>query len=119
MGIHSTTLLLIRRSSAASRPPATDRYLPVYVLEHALPRADRRPGRPDERDQPGRRGDGGYYARKVLHTSGKNRCFDQVEVEIWLDDKKQLVRHEVQGGQWLTAEEYADESRPASRSASN
>ena len=47
--------------------------------------------------------------RKVLHTSGKNRCFDQVEVEIWLNTKKQIVRQEVHGGQWLTAEEYEAE----------
>jgi hypothetical protein len=32
-----------------------------------------------------------------------------VEVQIWLDGKKQILRHEVQGGRWLTAEEYAAE----------
>ena len=53
--------------------------------------------------------EGGYYVRKGLHTSGKNRCFDQVEVELWLNAKKQIVRHEVQGGQWLTADEYEAE----------
>jgi hypothetical protein len=51
----------------------------------------------------------GYYVRKVLHTSGRNRCFAQVEVQLWLDDKKQVTRYEVQGGRWLTAEEYAAE----------
>ena len=44
--------------------------------------------------------------RKVLHTSGKDRCFGEVEFEIWLDSKKQLVRHEVHGGRWLTVDEY-------------
>ncbi len=50
-----------------------------------------------------------YYGRKVLHTSGENRCFDQVEVLLWLDRNKQLVRHEVQGGQWLDAATYETE----------
>ena len=40
---------------------------------------------------------GGYYVRKVLHTSGKGRCFGEVEVELWLDSKKRVVRHEVHG----------------------
>jgi hypothetical protein len=47
-----------------------------------------------------------YYCRKVLHTSGKNRCFAEVEVQLWFDKNKQIVRHEVQGGRWLTREEY-------------
>ena len=50
--------------------------------------------------------EGGYYVRKVLHTSGKSRCFGQVEVELWLDSKKKLQRTEVQGGRWLTVDEY-------------
>jgi hypothetical protein len=56
-----------------------------------------------------RKKDAGYYVRKVLHTSGASRCFGQVEVQVWLDGKKQITRHEVQGGRWLTAEEYAAE----------
>lgn len=47
-----------------------------------------------------------YYARKVFRTSGQNRCFDQVEVELWFDQNKKLAEHQVQGGQWLNAEEY-------------
>jgi hypothetical protein len=53
--------------------------------------------------------------RKVLHTSGASRCFGQVEVQVWLDGKKQITRHEVQGGRWLTAEEYAAEIERARR----
>ena len=30
-------------------------------------------------------------------------------MQLWLDSKKQVTRHEVQGGSWLTAEEYAAE----------
>lgn len=50
-----------------------------------------------------------YYVRKVLHTSGENRCFDQVEVEIWFDKNKQIAAQEVTGGRWLTEEEYQQE----------
>jgi hypothetical protein len=53
--------------------------------------------------------EGAYFTRKVLHTSGENRCFDQVEVQIWFDRNKQVVQHEVHGGRWLTAEEYEAE----------
>ena len=53
--------------------------------------------------------DNAYYTRKVLQGSGKNRCFTQVEVEIWFDRNKKVARHEVSGGRWLTAEEYEDE----------
>ena len=48
-----------------------------------------------------------FYCRKVLHTSGKHRCFSQMEVQVWFDSKKNLVRHQVSGGKWLSAEEYA------------
>ena len=47
-----------------------------------------------------------YFVRKVLHSSGRNRCFDQVEVQLWFDANKQVVVHEVAGGRWLTEEEY-------------
>ena len=53
--------------------------------------------------------DNEYYTRKVLQGSGKNRCFTQVEVEIWFDRNKNVSRHEVNGGRWLTAEEYEEE----------
>lgn len=54
-------------------------------------------------------GDTAYYTRKVLHTTGERRCFDQVEVELYFDRNKKILRHEVSGGRWLTGEEYADE----------
>ena len=51
-----------------------------------------------------------YYTRKVIHTSGERRCFDQVEVDLWFDRNKQLAHYEVgASGRWLTAEEYAEE----------
>lgn len=53
--------------------------------------------------------DSTYYGRKVLHTSGERRCFDQVEVLLWFDRNKQLLRQEVWGGRWLEADEYERE----------
>lgn len=53
--------------------------------------------------------DNEYYTRKVLQGSGKNRCFTQVEVEIWFDRNKKVSRYEVNGGRWLTEEEYEEE----------
>jgi hypothetical protein len=52
---------------------------------------------------------GAYYARKVFRTSGHNRCFDQVEVELWFNQGKAVVEHQVTGGRWLEPEEYEQE----------
>lgn len=88
-------------------PAGSDRYLPLYVLDHRC----REPicGQIDLLNELSLAEEGGYYVRKVLHTAGKRRCFGQVEVQLWFDGKKQIVRHELQGGRWLTAEEYAAE----------
>lgn len=98
-------------------PGGGDRYLPIYVIDHRC----REPiaGQVDLlnelslADEEG----GGYYVRKVLHTSGEGRCFGQVEVQLWLDGKKQVTNHEVQGGRWLSAEEYAGEMGRRAREA--
>ena len=50
-----------------------------------------------------------YYTRKVIQSTGKKRCFAQVEVELWFDSGRKLLRHAVSGGRWLTAEEYEAE----------
>ena len=50
--------------------------------------------------------DATYYTRKVIQSSGANRCFSQVEVELWFDASRNLSRHEVHGGKWLTEDEY-------------
>ena len=50
-----------------------------------------------------------FYTRKVLHTSGEKRCFDQVEVHLWFDRNKRVARHEVDGGHWLEEDEYEAE----------
>ncbi len=88
-------------------PSGSDRYLPLYVIDHRC--HEPISGQVDMLNELSLAEEGGYYVRKVLHTSGKSRCFGQVEVQLWLDSKKQITRHEVQGGRWLTAEEFAAE----------
>ena len=51
-------------------------------------------------------GDYAFYTRKVLHTTGERRCFDQVEVNLYFDQNKKLAHYEVAGGSWLTEAEY-------------
>ncbi|MBX3012186.1 MAG: hypothetical protein KF832_11800 [Caldilineaceae bacterium] len=84
----------------------SNRYFPIYVLS----RRCREPltGQVDllnelsldENDE------NTFYTRKVLHTTGRTRCFDQVEVLIWFSKDKRLLRQEVWGGEWLDAEAY-------------
>ena len=54
-------------------------------------------------------GDASYYTRKVIQGTGRNRCFGQVEVELWFNSQRVLLRHAVSGGRWLTEEEYEAE----------
>ena len=89
-------------------PGGSDRYIPIYVYSNRC----REPiaAQIDIMNEISLNDDNkGYFVRKVLHTSGKNRCFGQVEIEVWLDSGKKIERHEVQGGRWLTQEEYAVE----------
>ena len=90
-------------------PSGSNRYLPVYVLSHRCHEAVA--GQIDLMNEVSLddEGKGGYYVRKVLHTSGRGRCFAEVEIEVWLDSGKRIVRQEVHGGRWLTADEYAVE----------
>lgn len=53
--------------------------------------------------------DAALYTRKVIQGTGKNRCFAQVEVELWFNSQRSLLRHAVSGGRWLTEEEYETE----------
>ena len=84
------------------------RFLTVYVLTNRC----REPiaVRVDLHNEVSRiEGDDGYYVRKVIQTSGAKRCFDQVEVELWLDKNQRVTNREVQGGRWLEEEEYVAE----------
>lgn len=86
---------------------SSNRYFPIHVLS----RRCREPltGQVDLLNELSltEEDDGAYYTRKVLHTSGRTRCFDQVEVLLWFDKNKQLLRQEVWGGEWLEVEAYA------------
>jgi len=85
---------------------SNNRYFPIHVLS----RRCREPlaGQVDLLNELSltEEDDSTYYTRKVLHTSGRTRCFDQVEVLLWFDKSKQLLRQEVWGGEWLEAEAY-------------
>jgi hypothetical protein len=87
--------------------PTSNRFFPIYVLSRRCnePIA----GQLDLLNELSLDEDDAYYGRKVLHTTGERRCFDQVEVLLWFDRSKQLLRHEVQGGRWLEADEYEAE----------
>jgi len=89
-------------------PGGSDRYIPIYVYsnrcrELIVAQIDIMNEVSLDEDNKG------YFVRKVLHTSGKDRCFGQVEIEVWLDHNKEIVRQAVQGGRWLTAAEYQAE----------
>lgn len=85
------------------------RTLPIYVFSHRC----REPIMAEidlvntlSRDE---ENDNEFYTRKLLQGSGQNRCFTQVEVQIWFDRGKRVSRYEVDGGRWLTQEEYEEE----------
>jgi hypothetical protein len=90
-------------------PSGSDRYLAIYALSHRCNEAVA--GQVDLMNEVSLDDEnpGSYYVRKVVHTSGKGRCFGEVEFEIWLDSKKHLVRQEVHGGRWLSVDEYEAE----------
>ena len=86
-----------------------NRTLPIYVFSHRC----REPIMAEidlvntlSRDE---ENDNEFYTRKLLQGSGQNRCFTQVEVQIWFDRSKRVSRYEVDGGRWLTHEEYEEE----------
>ena len=50
--------------------------------------------------------EGGYLARKILVGTGKNRCFERVEVILHFDERKNLIDREISGGVFITAEAF-------------
>jgi hypothetical protein len=96
--------------TGGGRTGSDERMLSIYLLsrrcnEPLIGQIDRL----NELSQSEEDADGAYYARKVFRTSGRQRCFDQVEVELWFDTNKRVIRHEVTGGRWLEAAEYEQE----------
>jgi hypothetical protein len=48
--------------------------------------------------------DNTYYCRKVM--IGGNRCYKPIEVEFTFDSSKKLINRQINGGQFVTEEEY-------------
>jgi len=53
-----------------------------------------------------------YYTRKVVLGSGDNRCFQQIEVELFFDANRRLVSRYVTGGDFITRDEFYAEEEP-------
>lgn len=45
-----------------------------------------------------------YFCRKVL--IGESRCFQRIEIELTFDTSRNLMSREIQGGQFISREEY-------------
>jgi len=90
-------------------PSGDKRYLTIYVLSRRC--NEPVSGQVDLLNELSRsdEGDYAYFTRKVLHTTGERRCFSQVEISLYFNQDKQVVNHEVEGGRWLTSDEYATE----------
>lgn len=52
-------------------------------------------------------GEGAYYVRKGLVGSGKTRCYQTVEIELYFDSQRSLVSRYVTGGEFISRDEYA------------
>lgn len=99
---------LKRLFSGGSGPSRGDRQAFVlYVMDHRCKEPMR--GEVNLLSELSVEENGDFFCRKVLHTSGAKRCFGQVEVSLWFNNKKQLIRQEVSGGKWLSATEYEAE----------
>jgi hypothetical protein len=48
----------------------------------------------------------GYVFRKALVGDGKNRCFQQMEVEMRFDGQRRLASRETKGGEFVTEKEF-------------
>ncbi|MBN1994264.1 MAG: hypothetical protein JW953_16320 [Anaerolineae bacterium] len=47
---------------------------------------------------------GGYVVNKTL--MGNQLCFQRIEVTLYFDDNRRLVKREINHGEFITAEEY-------------
>lgn len=107
------------RALFGGAPSSGERYMPVYLysrrcneaiagrvdLMNEISAADADNAAPGEGDE-GIPSGAVFFVRKVLDTSGRGRCFDSVEVRLWLDGSKRVLRHEVERGRWLEPDEY-------------
>jgi hypothetical protein len=51
-------------------------------------------------------GEGAFYVRKGTVGSGKNRCFQSIEVELFFDSSRRRVSRYITGGEFITKEEF-------------
>jgi hypothetical protein len=51
-------------------------------------------------------GEGAYYVRKGVIGSGKTRCFQTIEVELFFDISRRLVSRYISGGEFITKDEF-------------
>ncbi len=121
MGFIQDVINSFKSIFGAQRPPGTgdDRYLTVFLYSNRCREAlharidrmnelsiaepsDDVDADPESVTPP----NAAWYVRKVVHTSGERRCFGEVEVELWLDNRKQVIQHVVKGGRWLEEDEY-------------
>jgi hypothetical protein len=49
-----------------------------------------------------------YFCRKVIVGSGK--CYNQVEVRLTFDARRNPVKREIEGGAFITEEEHANQT---------
>lgn len=52
-----------------------------------------------------------YFARKVL--IGEQRCFERIEVLLTFDDNRKLINKEINGGQFISEEQFFEEEETA------
>lgn len=53
--------------------------------------------------------EGAYYVRKGVLGSGKTRCFQMIEVELYFNQDKRPVSRYISGGEFITKEEFEAE----------
>ena len=67
------------------------------------------PARIDLMNELSREYDTGHYrTRKIVMGSGKNRCFQQIELNLVFDKNKQLIEQSATGGEIVEAPETND-----------
>ena len=51
-------------------------------------------------------GEGAYYVRKGVIGSGRTRCFEMMEVELFVSPDRRLVSRYISGGEFITKDEF-------------
>ncbi len=56
--------------------------------------------------------EGVYYVRKGVLGSGRARCFQMIEVELYFDAERNLVSRNIAGGEFISREEFEAQEGP-------